>query len=210
MDRFISPEEHLQTEDIQKQIKGYYSGCSEFTNDGKLCRPSFSTNKLINPYTRKQIDCNWYCLRNCSPQKLLPIFKNIPKYIIGEDETKNIIKNPVDNVEFLFEIGGPAPAGERTTHNQTFILIRNKPDPKGKLWLWTDFRHYNGTIPENAPWYGEGANLTILAEQICQWFGSQNEKIDVSLKCQVRPGKLIQMKFSRFDIPSYDQFLNGL
>jgi hypothetical protein len=188
MDRFIDPKEHLQTEDIQKQIRSYYSECPEFTNDGKLCRPSFSTNKLTNPYTKKKVDCNWYCLRNCSPQKLLPIFKNIPKYIIEKDETKI----PINNAVFTFKPWESLP---------TFRIIVWVREPRwgpNVLWEWTDYRHYSKEISEDTLWESKGLDLNILAEQVCQWFKSQNSNMDISLECELRAAS---QNFSRFDMP---------
>jgi hypothetical protein len=205
MNRLINPEEHLQTKDIQNQIKDY-AGCSTFTDVGQLCRPSFSTNKFTNPYIEKKIDCNWYCLRNCSPQKLLPIFKNLPKYIIEKDETEI----PVIDVKFQFE-PEITPDPRTRTYRETWglpilqIIIwvhksnwaRNAP-----LWEWKDYRHYRREISEDTPWEGEGMDVTILAEQICRWFKNQDLGMDISLKCEVRVSEsLKKTNFSRFNVP---------
>jgi hypothetical protein len=191
MYRSVDPEEHLQTKDIQNKIRGYAAGCSTFTDSGQLCRSSFSTNKLINPYTKKQIDCNWYCLRKCSPQKMLPIFDNIPKYVIETDGTKV----PVEQVMFSFKIS------ERDGDN-AFVIVRHNFNSNNNLWEWTDNRHHIKTISSDASWHGEGKSFRVLAEQMCKWFSMQDEKMNISLECIVAVERGTQFRtFSRFDIP---------
>jgi hypothetical protein len=85
--------------------------CDDLTQLGRNCiLPKVFENKS----TEQEIDCTWYCLAKCTPEKLLPIF-HPPKWIIVErkgEERKiaidqnllSIIISNVDTGENLISI----------------------------------------------------------------------------------------------------------
>lgn len=77
MNIHISPEAHFRSKDIQSSIKKYYS-CADVTGNGSECRSSLTTNKFTDKLTGKQWNCNSYCMRQCTPQKLVHLFEKVP------------------------------------------------------------------------------------------------------------------------------------
>jgi hypothetical protein len=182
LDTSVSAAKHVESKDIQTKIKSY-AGCPNFTDEGKLCRSSLTTNNFIDPTTKKKTECNWYCLQKCSAKTLRPLL-NIPKFMFATNEEKVDVKQ----VYFRFE----------TETGYLVFTIDSNPDSNGTVWRWTDDIDEEKLIRE------EGADLNFLAEKLCQWFKRQNSNSDIDLICQVSPvtqNFFLTHTFSRFDVP---------
>lgn len=201
MYHLTSAEKHAGTKEIRSRIS-QYAGCSSITNDAKLCRSNFSTNKFIDSVGGKRWDCNWYCMRNCSPEKLLPIFTNIPHHIILNDD--KFYK--ITWVEFLFN---DIRIGLRTSQHYNPITGQYLNEP---IWYWSQLLDDPKAFPkfilsEEA----KGYELSKLADKLCKWF-KQQSSIKIKFTCSVYIGeyntikehkvieKMVQ-KFKKFDRP---------
>lgn len=200
MSSHTSAVKHFLSKDIQFHTRQYF-GCPTITNNGQTCRSSFTTNRFTDQITGKSFDCNWYCLRNCSPEKLLPIFKNIPKYAMSNKGDNMIISN----VSFEFK-----------TMEEDIIIKINSVNEE---WEWTDFKNF-GRIPHPqilrqlqqqglAP---NGKRLIELANQLCKWLGSQAPEAEIQVQCMAtlqmaREGKkqsqIKKLGFIGFDKPFF-------
>jgi hypothetical protein len=182
MHRPVNPAKHFEAEDIQGQIRKY-AGCQNFTDDGKSCRSSFSTNTFINPTTKQRFNCNWYCLRNCSAQKLLPIFKSVPKNLILE-EGKTM---PVTETAFNFTLETSPP------QILSISLFYSEND---QTWSWSEVSLGRRIAP-----YVSGKELLPLAEKLCQWFKAQLSKTRIFFESMVYPSENYVTGFVNFDRP---------
>lgn len=75
-------------------IRGYiapFIGCPTITDNGKNCRPDLTLNKYKDSYTGTEYNCNYYCMRNCTGEKLSHIFMKPPTKIITKEEKNNVI-----------------------------------------------------------------------------------------------------------------------
>lgn len=79
MHSLISPEKHFQSREIQSLIAGNF-GCSAITNEGSSCKPTLTTNKFKDQFKHKW-DCNFYCMRKCTPKLLIHLFEKTPKSV---------------------------------------------------------------------------------------------------------------------------------
>jgi hypothetical protein len=187
MNKSINALKHLESKDIQIQIRSYAS-CPHFTSEGKLCRSSFSTNKFIDPVTKKASNCNWYCLRQCSPKKLIPMFHNLPK--LGF--TTNGKTAEVTDIHFDFMFG------KKILFK---IMLFHDIRPSDPIeWEWIDYTK----LPEDAERRNRGSDLNTLANEVCQWFKKQSPNIEMILDCSVvflSSNSFDARHFSHFDIP---------
>jgi hypothetical protein len=183
LDTSVSAAKHFESENIQTKLRSYAS-CPQFTAEGKLCRSSFSTNKFIDPVTKKKTDCNWYCLQNCSAKNLRPMF-NIPKFMFATSGERI----PVESVSYTFSAA---------TTTRLIFEINHAPDPKGILWTSNDTEQRKTIVDR-------GSDLNMLAEKLCQWFRRRQDlNTDIKLTCLVNPEDedfFDTHDFSRFDIP---------
>jgi len=187
MSRLTSPEKHFTSKEIQSHVRGYI-GCPVATENAQACRSSITTNRFTDPVTNKKFNCNWYCLRNCSPEKLMPIFKNVPQYALSN----NGEHLPIDLVTFVFK-------------TPTEQIVINIDDNKTESWDWDNIASSRGQ-------YFQQTGFTKLAEQLCGWFRQQDPNIKISAKCSVvlkimnenkDPDEIRELGFGGFDKPFF-------
>lgn len=211
MNRPISAESHFLSKDIQFHTHKYF-GCPTVTNSGQTCRSSFTTNRFIDQTTGKQFNCNWYCLRNCSPEKLLPILKNIPKYALSNQGDNMLISS----VNFDFKT-----KDKNSSENyDEYIII--KVNSINEEWKWIDFKRFgrigNPQYLQQLQQQGlaeTGTQLIKLANQLCKWFRLQDPGVEIQVKCQAvlkmwmdtntsrNEKKIKKLGFSGFDKPFF-------
>lgn len=186
MNKLTGPEKHFSSKDIQSHVRGYI-GCPAITNNGQDCRSSLATNRFIDPITNKKFNCNWYCLRNCSPEKLMPIFNNLPKYALFRDGTRISI----DDISFTFI----------TPTEHIHINI------SGGSWEWDDLKYVGTQYPQYLTQIGfmrESYQFAELADQLCKWFKRQNPTVKIGVKCVIPSNDINdQLEFIGFDKPFF-------
>jgi len=187
MNDMISPDNHFVSNDVQTLIRSY-RGCPTITSNGAACRSSLTTNKFTDPITGKKWNCNYYCMRQCTPEKLSHIFKHRPNEIItsrgdrlkiGIMEITFFSELTFEHVEFTF-------AGE--THEGS-----GEADEKVKGVRGNERSECPRKVPENE-----------MSEQLCRWIKSipENEAICVFVTISPRLDEVKKFRsFVKFDIP---------
>ena len=178
MYRPISAEKHFETGQIQGNIANY-ANCSDITEEGKSCRSSLTTNKFINPITKQRWNCNWYCLRNCSREKLKPIFENRPQFLYFRDSSGQILPaSGLKMIDFKF----------------SYITIRSY---RG-VWIW-----YTGSA-QGGDDSATVLNIDELCDNLCGWLKSKSPEREIIFECVISLASRFppaESKFIGFDKP---------
>jgi len=64
--------------------------CKTLTNKGRNCESFPRKTSFFSKSMNKRVDCTWYCMRKCFPDKIKHLFLNCPEYIYGQSSNSNL------------------------------------------------------------------------------------------------------------------------
>jgi len=180
-----------------------YAKCPAATNNAQACPSSFIADEFADPNIMgKTVNCGWYCLRNCSPEKLMPIFLNLPKVGLFK-LSGGQIRIPIDYINFEFVTS--------TEH----IMISISRDTGKESWEWDDSEYDDNSIPysqylKKIGFTDEGTRFSDLANQLCKWFKRQDPDTKIQTECSagledpiMMADDIANLEFVGFDRPFF-------
>ena len=89
---------------IPTQVKEFLTGtkkgidtCENLTRNRSACKGV--SNFFVSGTDKK--DCNWFCLKDCTPEQLRPMFENLPSYLEVSDVKVSSLNEKLPRVDKL-------------------------------------------------------------------------------------------------------------